>query len=92
MGTKLNARIDKTDENIRNIHMSKMCLEKPVAQVDNSLILRPQDGMPGDTEPNPKHMHALSTRRGMQLEKLAPKKRDTEAKITKKKVEEVVKS
>ncbi|TMX01196.1 hypothetical protein EJD97_024959 [Solanum chilense] len=42
MGTKLSARIDKQDENIRNIHMSQMSLEKQVAQVVNSLNLRPK--------------------------------------------------
>ncbi|XP_049344024.1 uncharacterized protein LOC125808353 [Solanum verrucosum] len=78
IGTKLNARIDNQDENIRNIRMSQMSLEKQVAQVANSLNLRPQGGLPGDTEPNPKQLHAVSTRSGLQLEELAPKKRDTE--------------
>ena len=41
MGTKLSARIDKQDENIRNIHMSQMSLEKQVVQVANSLNLVP---------------------------------------------------
>ncbi|KAH0773520.1 hypothetical protein KY290_010657 [Solanum tuberosum] len=54
IGTKLNARVDKQDENIRNIQMSPMSLEKQVAQVANSLNLHPQGGLPGDTEPNPK--------------------------------------
>ncbi|XP_049397317.1 uncharacterized protein LOC125861470 [Solanum stenotomum] len=40
IGTKLNARVDKQDENIRNIKMSQMSLEKQVAQVANSLNLR----------------------------------------------------
>ncbi|KAK4733896.1 hypothetical protein R3W88_008157 [Solanum pinnatisectum] len=92
IGTKLNARIDKKDENIRNIQMSQMSLEKQVAQVANSLNLRPQDGLAGDTRPNLKQLHAVSTRSGLQLEKLAPKKRDTEASTKEKKVEEVVKS
>ena len=48
--------------------------------------------MPDDTEPNPKQLHAVSTRSGMQLEELAPKKRDTEVSNKEKKVEEVVKS
>ncbi|KAK4731924.1 hypothetical protein R3W88_024912 [Solanum pinnatisectum] len=81
IGTKSNARIDKQDENIRNIHMSQMSLEKQVAQVANSLNLCPQDGLPGDTEPNPKQLHA----------ELAPKKRDTELSNKERKVEEVVK-
>lgn len=92
IGTKLNARIDRQDENIRNIQMSQMSLEKQVAQVANSLNLRPQGGLPGDTEPNPKQLHAVNTRSGLQLEELAPKKRDTEVSNKEKKVEEVVKS
>ncbi|XP_049394594.1 uncharacterized protein LOC125858852 [Solanum stenotomum] len=55
-----------------------MSLEKQVAQVANSLNLRPQSGLPGDTKPNPKQLHAVSTRSGLQLEELTPKKRDTE--------------
>ncbi|KAK4731458.1 hypothetical protein R3W88_024446 [Solanum pinnatisectum] len=90
--TKINARIDKQDENIKNIQMSQMSLEKQVAQVANSLNLHPQGGLPSDTEPNPKQLHAVSTRSGLQLEELAPKKRDTEANTKEKKVEEVVKS
>uniref|UniRef100_M1DG69 Putative plant transposon protein domain-containing protein n=1 Tax=Solanum tuberosum TaxID=4113 RepID=M1DG69_SOLTU len=49
-------------------------------------------GLPGDTEPNPKQLHAVSTRSGLQLEELAPKKRDIEVSNEEKKVEEVVKS
>ncbi|XP_015165283.1 uncharacterized protein [Solanum tuberosum] len=92
IGTKLNARVDKPDENIRNIQMSQMSLKKQVAQVANSLNLRPQGGLPGDTEPNPKQLHAVSTRSGLQLEELAPKKREFEISTKQKKVEEVVKS
>ena len=92
IGTKLNARIDKQDENIRNIQMSQMSLEKQVAQVANSLNLHPQGGLPGDTELNPKQLHAVSTRSGLRLEELAPKKRDTEVSNKENKVEEVVKS
>ncbi|KAK4706621.1 hypothetical protein R3W88_033812 [Solanum pinnatisectum] len=91
IGTKLNTRIDKQDENIRNIQMSQMSLEKQVAQVANSLNLHPQGGLLGDTEPNPKQLHAVSTRSELQLEELAPKKRDTELSNKEKKVEEVVK-
>ncbi|KAK4717940.1 hypothetical protein R3W88_016278 [Solanum pinnatisectum] len=75
IGTQLNARIDN--------------LEKQVAQVANSLNLHPQGGLLGDTEPNPKQLHAVSTRSGLQLEELAPKKRDTELSNKEKKVEEV---
>ncbi|XP_049348575.1 uncharacterized protein LOC125813105 [Solanum verrucosum] len=90
--TKLNARIDKQDENIRNFQMSQMSLEKQVAQVENSLNLRPQGGLPSDIESNSKQLHAVSTRSGLQLEELAPKKRDIDVSNKEKKVEEVVKS
>ncbi|KAK4716340.1 hypothetical protein R3W88_014678 [Solanum pinnatisectum] len=92
IGTKLNAIIDKQDENIRNIQMSQMSLEKQVAQVANSLNLHPQGGLPGDTKPNPKQLHMVSTRSRLQLEELAPKKTDTAVSTKEKKVEEVVKS
>ncbi|KAK4718050.1 hypothetical protein R3W88_016388 [Solanum pinnatisectum] len=92
LGTKINARIDKQDENIRNIQMSQMSLEKQVAQVANSLNLRPQGGLPSDTEPNPKQLNAVSTRSGLQLEELAPKKRDDDAGNKEKKVKELVKN
>ena len=45
--------------------------------MDNYLNLCPQGGMPNDTEPNPKQFHAVSTRNGMRLEELDPKKRET---------------
>ncbi|XP_049358690.1 uncharacterized protein LOC125823346 [Solanum verrucosum] len=92
IGTKINARIDKQDENIINIQMSQMSLEKQVAQVANSLNIRPQGGLPVDNEPNPKQLNTVSTRSGLQLEELAPKKRDIEADTRENKVEEVVKS
>ena len=37
---------------MKNIQMSQMSLEKQVAQMANSLNLRPQGGMPGYIEPN----------------------------------------
>ncbi|KAK4710811.1 hypothetical protein R3W88_005324 [Solanum pinnatisectum] len=36
----------------------------------NSLNLHPQGGLPGDTEPNPKQLHTVSTRNGLQLEEV----------------------
>ncbi|KAK4726754.1 hypothetical protein R3W88_031671 [Solanum pinnatisectum] len=56
--------------------MSQMSLEKQVAQVANSLNLRPQGGLPNDTEPNPMQFH----------------KRDTKVSTKEKKVEEIEKS
>jgi len=91
IGTKINARIDKKDENIRNIQMTQISLEKQVVEVANSLNLRPQGGLPSDTEPNPKQLNVVSTRSGIQLEELAPKKRVTEVGTREKKVEVVVK-
>ncbi|XP_049384404.1 uncharacterized protein LOC125848534 [Solanum stenotomum] len=69
-----------------------MSLEKQITQVANSMNLRPHGGLPGDTEPNPKQLNAVSIRSGLQLEELAPKKRNIEAGTKEKKVEEVVKS
>lgn len=74
LGIKMNSQIDKQDENIRNIKMSQMTLEKQVSQVSNSLKLCPQGGLRGDSEPNPKQLNALITRNGLQLEKLALKR------------------
>uniref|UniRef100_M1DUZ0 Integrase core domain containing protein n=1 Tax=Solanum tuberosum TaxID=4113 RepID=M1DUZ0_SOLTU len=89
---KINARIGKQDENMRNIQMSQMSLEKQVVQVANLLNLRPQGGLPSDTEHNPKQLNAVSTRSGLQLEELAPNKGDTEVVSREKKQEEVVKN
>ena len=87
MGTKLSYIIAKQNENIINIQISQMSLEKQVAQVANSLNMDLQGGLPGDTEPNPKQLHAVNTRSGLQLEELAPKMRDTKVSIKEKKVE-----
>ena len=84
MGTKLSSRVDKQDDNIKNIHMSQMSLEKQVTQVSNSLNLHPQGGLPSDTKPKPEQLHAVSTRSCLQLEVLAPKKKDTKAKTIEK--------
>ncbi|KAH0742017.1 hypothetical protein KY290_035060 [Solanum tuberosum] len=89
---KINARIGKQDENMRNIQMSQMSLEKQVAQVANLLNLRPQGGLPSDTEHNPKQLNVVSTTSGLQLEELAPNKGDTEVVSREKKQEEVVKN
>ncbi|XP_049397282.1 uncharacterized protein LOC125861416 [Solanum stenotomum] len=69
-----------------------MSLEKQVAQVANSLNLRPLGGLAGDTKPNPKQLHVLRIRSGLQLEELAPKKRDIEVSNKENRVEEVVKN
>ena len=50
--------------------------------MDNYLNLRPQGGMPSDTEPNPKQLHVVSTISGLQLEEQAPKMNDAEVKTT----------
>ncbi|XP_004245361.1 uncharacterized protein [Solanum lycopersicum] len=49
-------------------------------------------GLPGDTELNLRQLHDVSTRSGLQLEELAPRKGDNEVNTKEKKVEEVVKS
>ncbi|KAK4709645.1 hypothetical protein R3W88_004158 [Solanum pinnatisectum] len=40
---------------------------------------RPQGGLPGNSDPNPKKVNAVGTRIGLQLEELAPKKRNVES-------------
>ena len=50
----------------------------------------PQDGFPGDIKPNQKQLHVVSTRSGLQLQKLSRNKRDTEVSTKEKKVKEVV--
>ena len=91
MGTKLSARKNKEDKIIRNMQMSQTKFEKQVAQVVSSLNLHPQGRLPHDIDPNIKQLHTVSTRSGMQLEELAPKKRDTAVTTNEKNVEEVVK-
>jgi len=47
-----------------------------LASAQNS---RPQGGLPGNTGPNSKQVNAVGTRSGLQLEELAPKKRNVDA-------------
>ncbi|KAK4708470.1 hypothetical protein R3W88_029395 [Solanum pinnatisectum] len=99
--TAINAKLDAIQHNIA-MHFKQMSLNQALVNmvqqasnwygVSNSLNLRPQGGLPDDTEPNPKQLNVVSTRSGLQLEELAPKKRDIEAGTKEKKVEEVVKS
>lgn len=83
-GTKLIARIYKTVQEIRNIQMSKMSLQKNVLQVQNSLNGRPQGGLTGDTEPKLDKQHEVINRIAFRLQELDPKKRDTEVSTKKK--------
>lgn len=69
-----------------------MSLKIQFAKVANSLNLCLQGGFPVDTESNPMQLNVLSTRSGLQLEDLGPKKRDTEVVNEEKKVDEVVKN
>ncbi|KAK4733563.1 hypothetical protein R3W88_007824 [Solanum pinnatisectum] len=39
---------------------------------------RPQGGLLGNTDPNPKQVNKVGTRSGLQLDELAPKKRNTD--------------
>lgn len=47
--TMLSARIDMQYDNIRNIQMSHMSLEKQVVKVANYLNFNPQGGLRDDT-------------------------------------------
>ncbi|XP_049364731.1 uncharacterized protein LOC125829559 [Solanum verrucosum] len=52
-------------------------LEKQFGQFASAQNSRPQGGLSGNTDPNPKQVNAVGTHSGLQLEELAPKKRNT---------------
>ncbi|XP_049368380.1 uncharacterized protein LOC125833274 [Solanum verrucosum] len=87
---KINARVDRQDETLRNIQMPQLNLDKQVAKVANSLNLHPQGGLPGNTEPDPKQLNVVITRSRLQLKELAQKERDIEVVSSENKQEEVV--
>lgn len=64
IGTKINAKVYKKYENIRNILMSQMSMEKQITHVANSQNLRPKGSLPTDIEPKPKQLNMVSTRSG----------------------------
>ncbi|KAK4712830.1 hypothetical protein R3W88_018737 [Solanum pinnatisectum] len=63
---------------VRNNHLAKQNLEKQFGQFASAQNSRPQGGLPGNTDPNPKQVNAVSPHSGLPLEELAPKKRNTE--------------
>ncbi|XP_049360466.1 uncharacterized protein LOC125825176 [Solanum verrucosum] len=64
--------------NVRNNQLATQNLEKQFGQFTSAQNSRPQGGLPGNTDPNPKQVNAVSTCSGLQLEELTPKKRNTE--------------
>ncbi|XP_015167016.1 uncharacterized protein [Solanum tuberosum] len=58
-------------------------LEKQFGQFASAQNSRPQRDLPGNTDPNPKQVNAVSTRSGLQLQELTPKERNTEVINTK---------
>jgi len=50
-------------------------MEKQFAQFSSAQNSRPQGGLLGNTDPNPRRVNEMGTRSGQQLEELSPKKR-----------------
>lgn len=65
--------------NVRNNQLATQNLEKQFGQFASAQNSRPQGGLSGNTNPNPKQVNAVGTRSGLQLEELAPKKRNIES-------------
>ncbi|XP_015164041.1 uncharacterized protein [Solanum tuberosum] len=63
---------------VRNNQLATQNLEKQFGQFACAQNSRPQGGLPGNTNPNPKQVNALNTHSGLQLEELTPKERNTE--------------
>ncbi|KAK4710898.1 hypothetical protein R3W88_005411 [Solanum pinnatisectum] len=63
---------------VRNNQLAKQNLEKQFGQFSSAQNSRPQGGLPGNTDPNPKQVNAVSTRSGLQLKEIAPNERNTE--------------
>ncbi|KAH0639612.1 hypothetical protein KY285_036198 [Solanum tuberosum] len=59
---------------LRNNQLATQNLEKQFWQFDSAQNSRPQGGLPGNIDPNPRQVNAVGTHSGLQLEELAPKK------------------
>uniref|UniRef100_M1D8H2 Putative plant transposon protein domain-containing protein n=1 Tax=Solanum tuberosum TaxID=4113 RepID=M1D8H2_SOLTU len=59
---------------VRNNQLATQNLEKKFGQFASAQNSRPQGGLPGNTDPNPKQVNVVGTRIGLQLEELAPQK------------------
>ncbi|KAK4731676.1 hypothetical protein R3W88_024664 [Solanum pinnatisectum] len=69
---------DQLAANVRNKQLATQNLEKKFGQSASAQNTRPQGGLPGNIDPNPKKVNVVGTRSGLQLEELAPKKRNTD--------------
>ncbi|XP_015168628.1 uncharacterized protein [Solanum tuberosum] len=67
------------DVDARNNQLAIQNLEKQFGQLASAQNSRPQGGLLGNTDPNPKQVNMVGTRSGLQLEELDPKKRITDA-------------
>ncbi|KAK4730245.1 hypothetical protein R3W88_023233 [Solanum pinnatisectum] len=63
---------------VRNNQLATQNLEKKFRQFASAQNSRLQGGLPDNTDPNPKQVNVVGTCSGLQLEELAPKKRNTE--------------
>ncbi|XP_015166935.1 uncharacterized protein [Solanum tuberosum] len=66
---------------VRSNQLITQNLEKQFGKFSSAQNSLPQGGLPRNTDPNPKQVNAVGTRSGLQLEELAPKKRNTDAGI-----------
>ncbi|XP_015169787.1 uncharacterized protein [Solanum tuberosum] len=70
----------KLEADVRNNQLAIQNLEKQFGQFASAQNCRPQGGLPGFTDPNPKHVNVVSTRSGHPLEELTPKAKAAEEK------------
>ncbi|XP_049381214.1 uncharacterized protein LOC125845717 [Solanum stenotomum] len=63
----------KLAADVSNNQLVTQNLEKQFGQFASAQNSRPQGGLPGNTDPNPKQVNVVSTRSGLPLEELMPK-------------------
>lgn len=59
----------QTAADLKNQQLATENLEKQVSQLAQAQNTRPQGGLPGDTDQNPKQVMAITLRSGKDLEK-----------------------
>jgi len=72
----------KLAADVRNNQLATQNLEKQFGQFASAQNSRPQGGLPGNTDPNPKQVNVVSTRSGRPLEELMPKEKVAQEKGT----------
>ncbi|XP_055826266.1 uncharacterized protein LOC129894598 [Solanum dulcamara] len=68
----------KLAANVRQNQLATQQLEKQLGQLASVQSSRQQGGLPGNTDPNPKQVYAISTRSSLPLTELASKAKSTE--------------